>query len=95
MDSPWTMHPSQWRQYPAVPLIFPGTTLHLRAVRLIERSLSPPPDFLVLLVQGKDSWVTRCQAERVANAVLAIMATAQSTMMDPREFVPVPIPPTL
>ncbi|MBN1320395.1 MAG: hypothetical protein JXA87_06070 [Thermoleophilia bacterium] len=39
--------------------------------------------------------MTRCQAERVANAVLAIMATTQSTMMDPREFVPVPIPPTL
>lgn len=43
MDNPWKMHPSQWRQYPAVPLIFPGTTLHLRAVRLSSRRSHPHP----------------------------------------------------
>ncbi len=96
MDFPSMMDlPEQWRQYPAVPLIFPDTTLHLRAVRVVDPSLSPRLDYLALAVQGKGSWVTRCQADRVANSVVAVMAAVQSTMVDPRQYISVPIPPTL
>jgi hypothetical protein len=86
---------SDWRQYPAVPILFPGTGLQMRLVRLVDERSTCRRDFLSFVVQGTDSWVTACQAERVSNAVLAVLATAQHTFVDPREYAPVPVPESM